>query len=120
MNESNPVAAGLAEGLRPRGVEVDTLTIDTEMLAAEERIRIVRAVERQAELSQSILAAQSRQADALETIAALLASCIGRGHSSCAPDSLPGSWAVSDVHYLRTGDGNKAFACERPSESDDD
>ncbi|MET4603278.1 hypothetical protein ABIB90_002756 [Bradyrhizobium sp. JR4.1] len=130
MNRPNPAFAGLAEGLRPRGVDSepsDTVTIDTEMLAAEERIRIVRAVERQAEqaelslaVKQRVASAAERQADALETLVALFASCIGWGRSSCAPESVPGSWVVSDVNYLRAGDGTKSFGCERSSESDDD
>lgn len=130
MKHSDPVRAGLAEGLRPRDVEPaqsETVTVDVALLRAAERLRVVRAVEHQAELSDSILAAQlrtanaaERQADALETLTALFASCIGRGHSSCAPDSIPGSWAVSDVFYLRAGDGTKSFGCDRPSEPDDD
>ncbi|MGY3514164.1 hypothetical protein [Bradyrhizobium lupini] len=131
MKRPDPVFAGLAEGLEPGGTRTmqarDTLTIDTEVLAAEERIRIVRAVERQTELGEVSLAVQQRaasaaerQAEAFETLVALFASCIGQGRSSCAPDSLPGSWAVSDVNYLRAGDGTKSFGCERSSEADDD
>lgn len=131
MQRPDPVFAGLAEGLEPGRTRTmqagDTLTIDTKMLAAEERIRIVRAVERQAELTEESLAVQrraasaaERQADALETFVALFASCIGQGRSSCAPDTVPGSWAITDVNYLRAGDGTKSFGCDRSSEPDDD
>ncbi|MDX3966033.1 MAG: hypothetical protein QHD01_05470 [Bradyrhizobium sp.] len=131
MNHSNPIFAGLVEGLKPgstRSMQAGaTLTIDTKMLAAEERIRIVRAVERQVELADESLTVQrraasaaERQADALETLVALFASCIGQGRSSCAPDAVPGSWAITDVNYLRAGDGTKSFGCDRSSEPDDD
>ena len=131
MNQSEPVTAALAEGLKPgRTLAMragDTLRVDPATLRAEERIRIVRAVERQAGLAETSLAVQQRiadaaerQADALETLVALFASCIGQGRSTCAPDSTPGSWAVSDVNYLRAGDGTKSFGCDRPSEPDDD
>lgn len=131
MNHSDPVAAGLAEGLRPgRTLTMrpgDTLPLDIATLRAEERIRIVRALERQTEQAETNLAVQQRiadaaerQAEALETLAALFASCIGQGRSTCAPDNVPGSWAIADVNYLRAGDGTKSFGCDRPSEPDDD
>lgn len=117
MNQRNPVIAGLLEGLRPRGVEPeqsDTITIDTELLAAEERIRIVRAVERQAKLVEESLAVQrraasaaERQAEAFETLVALFASTLGVGIVSCA-----NSENYETVNFIRTGLGRKGFACD--------
>ncbi|KYK44297.1 hypothetical protein A1D31_36740 [Bradyrhizobium liaoningense] len=116
MNQSNPVIAGLTEGLRPRGEpeQRDTITFDTELLAAEERIRIVRAAERQAELAEESLAVQrraasaaERQAEAFETLVALFASTLGVGIVSCA-----NSENYETVNFIRTGLGRKGFACD--------
>ncbi|WP_271606612.1 hypothetical protein [Bradyrhizobium sp. CCBAU 11434] len=118
MNHSNPVFAGLTEGLEPcrtRKTQAgDAITIDSELLAAEERIRIVRAVERQAELAEESLAIQrraasaaERQAEAIETLVALFASTLGVGTASCAD-----SQNYQTVNFIRTGLGRKGFACD--------
>jgi|GEM_PF-4184759 len=96
---NDPVFDGLTEGFRA-GFDA------AQDAQSKERARIVVAIE--------------RQADALELIATLFGSCIGLGHTSCAPRMIPGTWTGSDVNFLRTGDGNKSFGCDRPSESDDD
>ncbi|MGY3618421.1 hypothetical protein [Bradyrhizobium sp. USDA 10063] len=105
----------------------DTITVDIEALRASERLRIVKATEWQAKLIERSLAAQlrlaeaaERQALALENITLLFESCIGRGVSSCPPSDSMGQWGISDVLYLRTGDGTKSFGCDKLSASDDD
>lgn len=118
MNQSDPVTAALAEGLKPgRTLAMragHTLRVDPATLRAEERIRIVRAVERQADLAEESLVVQrraasaaERQAEALETLVALFASTLGVGTASCAnsDDNEP-------VNFIRTGLGRKGFACD--------
>lgn len=138
MTHSNPVSEGLAEGLAAPSVtmrlaagdrhglkprEPDTITVDLEALRAAERLRIVKAVERQAELAETNLAVQqriadaaARQAEALEIIAALFASTIGVGNVTCGHE--PG--VTETVNFLRTGSGRKDFRCDADSAANAD
>lgn len=121
MNQSDPVTAALAEGLKPgRTLAMragDTLSIDLATLRAEERIRIVRAVERQADLAEESVAVQrraasaaERQAEALETLVALFASTLGVGTASCGDPAT-----YQNVNFIRTGLGRKDFVCDADS-----
>lgn len=121
MKHLDPVTTGLAERLKPGqslGIKAgDTLKISPKLLRAGERLRIVRAVERQAELSESIIAAQvriaeaaERQADALELIGGLFASIIGVGTAACGQPAT-----YNTVNFVRTGLGRKDFACDAES-----
>ncbi|WP_407194287.1 hypothetical protein [Bradyrhizobium sp. STM 3566] len=125
MTYSDPVYAGLIEGLKPGRTRTldagDTLTLKPKLLRAAERLRIVRAVERQAELSESILAAHlriadavERQADALELIGGLFASTIGVGTAACGANG-PDPTTYQTVNFVRTGLGRKDFVCDGDS-----
>ena len=83
--QPDPVFAGLSAGLKPADLELppDTITVDIELLRARERIRLVKATERLADLAEQALAAQlrmanaaERQAEALEGLAALFACAV--------------------------------------------
>jgi len=116
--QPDPVFAGLSLGLKPVDLDLppDTITIDTELLRARERLRTVKATERLADLAERSLSAQlrtaqaaERQADALEVVAALFASVIGVANAKCGigPDER-----TDVVNFLRTGRGVKDFPCD--------
>ena len=123
MNDQpDAVFEGLAVGLTPADFDLPdgVITIDLDLLAARERLRAVKALERQTELAELNLAAQNRAANALEKIAALFAGCVGVGQSRCAGAMSSDPYTSRDVFYLRTGEGHRSFGCDRPSEPDDD
>lgn len=90
-----------------------------DLLALSEDARLGRA----ADALEKIAAAApqlERVADALETLTALLASCIGVGSARCYVEGERHGKEVP-LNYLRTGNGAKPFACDADSaESDDD
>ncbi|OAF14113.1 hypothetical protein [Bradyrhizobium neotropicale] len=100
---SDPVFEGLAEGLKPPAD-----TVPTRDLAL---IAIGAKLDRLAEASE-------RQADALEVLAALMASCVGVGSARCYGDGERFGHEVP-LNYLRSGDGSKPFACDADKSSDD-
>ncbi|ERF85898.1 MAG: hypothetical protein C207_01073 [Bradyrhizobium sp. DFCI-1] len=119
MTYSNLVFDGLAEGLKPRASdEPDAITVDLDALRAAERLRILKAVERRAELAETNLAVQrriadaaARQAEALEIIVALFYSTIGVGNVTCGHES----GVTQAVNFLRTGSGREDFRCDEDS-----
>ncbi|UPK14459.1 hypothetical protein IVA93_15460 [Bradyrhizobium sp. 155] len=85
----------------------------TDLLALSEDARLGRA----ADALEKIAAAApqlERVADALETLTALLASCVGVGSSRCYVEG-EGRGKEVPLNYLRTGNGAKPFACDADS-----
>jgi hypothetical protein len=137
MTHPDPVSGGLAAGLKLRlaagdklrlsdseplrfdgTTEGDMITVDLEALRAAERLRIVKALERQNDLAETNLLVQERiadaagrQAEAFEIIAALFASTIGVGNVTCGHES----GVTQSVHFLRTGSGREDFRCDTDS-----
>lgn len=84
-----------------------------DLLALSEDARLGRA----ADALEKIAAAApqlERVADALETLTALLASCIGVGSARCYVEG-EGQGKEVPLNYLRTGNGAKPFACDADS-----
>ncbi|MET4479471.1 hypothetical protein [Bradyrhizobium sp. F1.13.3] len=82
----------------------------TDLLALSEDARLGRA----ADALEKIAAAApqlERLADAMETLTALLASCIGIGAARCYAEGERLGNHVP-LNYLRTGNGAKPFACD--------
>ncbi|MGL9621560.1 hypothetical protein QRQ56_26440 [Bradyrhizobium sp. U531] len=82
----------------------------TDLLALSEDARLGRA----ADALEKIAAAApqlERVADAVETLTALLASCIGVGSARCYAEGERLGKEVP-LNYLRTGNGAKPFACD--------
>ncbi|MGY4325706.1 hypothetical protein ACVWWG_000120 [Bradyrhizobium sp. LB7.2] len=82
----------------------------TDLLALSEDARLGRAataLEKIAEAAPQL----ERLADVMETLTALLASCIGVGSARCYAEGERVSNEVP-LNYLRTGNGAKPFACD--------
>lgn len=62
--------------------------------------------------------ATERQSVALERIASTLAAVTGRSYSECT--RITGPYKLSDVSFIRTGDGRAGFGCDESVEDDDD
>lgn len=117
-NMTDPVFEGLAQGLKPlapgRATRMragDRLAIK-ETLSVQEAaaINIAAKLDRLEKLQERAAEAAERQAEAMETLAALLASCIGVGSARC----YAGGDYARDVplNYLRSGNGARPFACD--------
>lgn len=90
----------------------------TDLLALSEDARLGRA----ADALEKIAAAApqlERLADAVETLTALLASCIGVGSARCY---VEGEQSGRDVplNYVRSGNGAMPFACDADKVGSDD
>ena len=95
----------------------DTVSL-TDLLALSEDARLGRS----ADALEKIAAAApqlERLADAVETLTALLASCIGVGSARCYAEGAQGSREVP-LNYFRSGNGAMPFACDADKAGDDD
>jgi hypothetical protein len=115
----NLAIEAIAEGLKPRP---HTFPVDLATIRAAERLRLVAAAERQTELMEASLAAQQRladaaerQANALEIVAGLFASCVGVTNAWCPNDANE----APTINFLRTSSDGKPFRCDQ-TEGDDD
>lgn len=98
---TNPVFDGLAEGLDPNFMP----------LREAAAISIAAKLNRLEKLQERAVEAAERQANALETMTALLASCIGVGNARCYADNARFGQEVP-INYFRSGDGTQHFACD--------
>lgn len=90
----------------------------TELLALSEDARLGRT----ADALEKIAAAApqlERIADAVETLTALLASCIGVGSARCYAEGEQHGREVP-LNYLRSGNGAMPFACDADKMGSDD
>ncbi|WP_271502456.1 hypothetical protein [Bradyrhizobium sp. CCBAU 11357] len=126
--QPDPVFAGLAEGLRPRAVapEPETITLDIDAIRADERFRIIQAVESLAETAEHQLAAQLRTANAaerlansIETLVGLFASCVGRGSASGPGQCSSDPWTSEPVNYFRASSTGNSFKPDRDGDDDE-
>ncbi|WP_439368515.1 hypothetical protein [Bradyrhizobium sp. DASA03120] len=124
---TDPVIAGLIEGLRPRTIapEAETITLDIDAIRADERLRLIQAAESLAETAEHQLAAQlrtakaaERQANALETLVALFASCVGRGSASGPGQCSSDSWTSEPVNYFRASSTGNSFKPDRDDDAE--
>jgi hypothetical protein len=100
----------------PMTVQPDDKISVLELLELSNNERLGRAVAAAERIAENT----ARLADATETLTALLASVIGLGKSTCYPSNSNGPTTQSAVFFLRTGDGNKAFACDANNADFDD
>ena len=105
---NNLVVDAIADGLKP---QADTLSVgECTMLSIDAKLGRIEALQERA------VVAAERQADALETIAALFASCIGVSNAWC-PDSTNDSPAVN---YIRASGDGKPYRCDQTTGQHDD
>jgi hypothetical protein len=122
---NNPVTEGLAVGLKPsalaavmrKGAKLGRQdTISVHEAAA---INIAAKIGRLEALQERAVEAAERQANALEVLAGLFASCVGVGSARCYVEGAQGSREVP-LNYLRSGNGAMPFACDADKAGDDD
>lgn len=82
----------------------------TDLLALSEDARLGRAADALEKIAATAPQLE-RVADAVETLAALLASCIGVGSARCYAEGERFGNAVP-LNYLRTGNGATPFTCD--------
>ncbi|MGY4289176.1 hypothetical protein ACVWXO_008442 [Bradyrhizobium sp. LM2.7] len=82
----------------------------TDLLALSEDARLGRAADALEKIATAAPQLE-RLVDVLETLTALLASCIGVGSARCYADGERFGNEVP-LNYLRTGNGAKPFACD--------
>jgi hypothetical protein len=108
---SDPVFDGLADGLKP-GNAVSLKPDDSIPVREAALLAIGAKLDRLAEASE-------RQADALEILVGLFASCVGVGSARCFSEGERFGREVP-LNFIRAGSGVKPFACDADSPSTND
>lgn len=122
---NNPLIDGLAEGLKPSelptAMTVDDLSGKQDTISVHEAaaINIAAKLGRLEALQERAVKAAERQADALEVLAGLFASCVGVGSARCYVEGDQGSQEVA-LNYFRSGNGAMPFACDADKAGGDD
>ena len=109
-DQASPVLAQIAETAR-RVAESAADSRDTISVQEAAAINIAAKIGRLEKLQERAVEAAERQAEAMEMLAALLASCIGVGSARCYAEGGQGSRDVP-LNYLRSGNGAMPFACD--------
>lgn len=117
-------AEGVKINLQPdvvtRMMAGDKLAIkDTISVNEAAAINIAAKLGRLEALQQRAVEAAERQADALEVLAGLFASCVGVGSARCYAEGEHGSREVP-LNYFRSGNGAMPFACDADKAGGDD